>query len=117
MGAVRERVREGCMVLVGVEIRDRWKEHFDGLFGAADRSGNQTLYREATLEGEPEIVKEEVRIQRGIRMLMGRKVAGACGIMLEMLKAGGEVVVQWLTEFFSMVWQVGVEECSHCPHT
>ena len=50
-------------------------------------------------------------------MLMGRKVAGMCGIMLEMLKAGGEVVVQWLTELFNMVWRVGVEECSHCPHT
>ena len=41
-----------------------------------------------------------------------------CGIMLEMLKAGGEVVVQWLTEFFNMEWwRVGVEECNHSPHT
>ena len=39
-----------------------------------------------------------------------------CGIVPEMLKAGGEVVVQWLTEFFNMVWRVGVRECSHCPH-
>ena len=37
-------------------------------------------------------------------MLMRRKVAGMCGIMLELLKAGGEVVVQWLTEFFIMEW-------------
>ena len=83
----RDRIQQICgndgRVLVGVEIRDRWKEHF----------------------------------QRGVRMLMGRKVAGMCGIMLEMLKTGGEVVVQWLTEFFNMVWRVGVEECSHCPHT
>ena len=42
---------------------------------------------------------------------------GMCGIVPEMLKAGGEVVVQWLTEFFNMVWRVGVEECSHCPRT
>ena len=82
----RDRMQQICgsdgRVLVGVEIRDRWKEHFEGLYGAADRSGNQTLYREATLEGEPEIVKEEVRIRRGVRMLMERKVAGMCGIML-----------------------------------
>ena len=52
-------------------------------------------------------MKEEVR--KGVRRLIGRKVAGMCGIMLEMLKAGGEVVVQWLTEFFNMVWRVGVE--------
>ena len=66
----------------------------------------QTLYREATLEDEAEIVKEEVR--RGVRRLKGRKAAGMCGIVPEMLKAGGEVVVQWLTEFFNMVWRVGV---------
>ena len=46
------------------------------------------------------MVKEEVR--RGVRRLKGRKVAGLCGIEPEMLKAG-EVVVQWLTEFFNMV--------------
>ena len=49
---------------------------------------------------EPEMVKEEVR--RGVRRLKGRKVAGLCGVEPEMLKAG-EVVVQWLTEFFNMV--------------
>ena len=31
-----------------------------------------------------------------------------CGIEPEMLRAGGEVVVEWLTEFFNMVWRVGV---------
>ena len=71
--------------------------------------------REATLEGEMDIVKEEGR--RGVRRLKGRKAVGMCGIVPEMLKPGGEVVVQWLTEFFNMVWRVGVEECSHCPHT
>ena len=79
----RDRMQQICSsdgrVLVGVEVRDRWKEHFEGLYGAADRSGNQKLYREATLESEPEIVKEEVRIGRGVRMLMGRKVA-VCGV-------------------------------------
>ena len=43
-----------------------------------------------------------MRIQRGVTMLMG-KVAGMCGIMLEKRKDGGEVVVQWLTEFFNML--------------
>ena len=78
----RDRMQQICgsdgRVLVGVEIRDRWKEHFEGLYGAADRSGNHTLSREATMEGEPEIVKEGVRIRRGLTMLMG-KVAGMCG--------------------------------------
>ena len=45
-------------------------------------------------------------MRRGMRRLKGRKAAGLCGIQPEMLKAG-EVVVQWLTEFFNMVWKVG----------
>ena len=43
----------------------------------------------------------------GVRSFKGRKVAGMCGIVLEMLKTG-KVVVQWLTVFFNMVWRVGV---------
>ena len=44
------------------------------------------------MEGELEIYSGEVR--RGMRRLQGRKAEGMCGIVLEMLKAGGEVVVQ-----------------------
>ena len=47
-------------------------------------------------------------MRSGVRRLKGRKAAGLCGIELEMLRAGGEVVVEWLTEFFNMVWRAGV---------
>ena len=57
------------------------------------------------MDGEPEIMQEEVR--RGVRRLKVRKAAGICGIMPEMLRAGGEMVVQWLTGLFNMVWRVG----------
>ena len=53
--------------------------------------------------GELYIVKE---VRRGVRRLKGRKVASLCGIEPEKLKAG-EVVVQWLTEFFNMVCESG----------
>ena len=62
---------------------------------------------EVPLDDEPvwEIVQEEVR--RDVRRLKVRKAAGICGIMSEMLRAGGEMVVQWLTGLFNMVWRVG----------
>ena len=43
----RDRMQQICggVLVEEVEIRDRWKEHFEGLYGAADRSGHQTLYR------------------------------------------------------------------------
>ena len=50
-------------------------------------------------------MKEVVR--KGVRRLKGRKEASLCGIELEMLKTV-EVVIYWLTEFFNMVWRVGV---------
>ena len=50
------------------------------------------------------MVKEEVR--KGVRRL---KVPGMCGIVPEMLITG-EVVVQWLTEFFHMVWRVRMDD-------
>ena len=31
-----------------------------------------------------------------------------CGIMPEMLKAGGEVVIEWLVKLFNEVWRRGV---------
>ena len=38
-------VSDGRVLVADVEIRDRWKEHFKGLYGAADRSAadHQTL--------------------------------------------------------------------------
>ena len=45
----------------------------------------------------------------------GEEGSGYVWYRTEMLKAKGEVVIQWLSEFFNMVWKVGVEECSHCP--
>ena len=47
-------------------------------------------------------------MRRGVWRLKGRKAAGLCGIEPEMLRAGGEVVVEWLTDFFNMVWRAGV---------
>ena len=46
-------------------------------------------------------------MRRGVRRLKRRKVAGLCVVEPKVLKAG-EVVVQWLTEFFNMMWRVGV---------
>ena len=43
------------------------------------------------MDGEPEIMQEEAR--RGVKRVKMRKAAGICGIMPQMLRTGGEVVV------------------------
>ena len=48
---------------------------------------------------------EEVR--KCIRKLKNRKAPGICRITGEMLKAGGDVVVQWLHRIFCVTWGSG----------
>ena len=45
-------------------------------------------------------MKEEVR--RSVRKLKMRKAPGICGIAPEMLKVGGEVMVEWMVKMF--IW-------------
>ena len=35
------------------------------------------------------------------------KVGGVCGIQVEMVKAGGYTMVQWLYEILNVVWRSG----------
>ena len=43
-----------------------------------------------------------------VSRLKGGKAPGTCGIMPEMLKAGGEVVIEWLVKLFNELWGRGV---------
>ena len=49
---------------------------------------------EEATEDDLKIMMEEVR--RCMKRLKMRKALGVCGVIPEMLKAGGEVVVKWL---------------------
>jgi len=88
------------------EVIERWKEHFRGLYGDLVGPDQNMPRSEAAGEDDPEIMMEEVR--RGVKRLKMRKAPGVCGVMPEMLKAGGEVVVKWLVMLFNMIWRVGV---------
>ena len=57
-------------------------------------------------ELDDRILMEETR--RMIGKLRSGKAGGVCSIRGEMLKAGGEVTVQWLTAIFNAVWRTGV---------
>ena len=75
------------------------------------------LHSEAEADDDRKIVLEEVR--KGVKTLKWRKAPGVCGVLSEMLKAGGEVVVL----LFNMVWRVGVvpadwrKKCRSSPST
>ena len=48
-----------------------------------------------------------MEVRRSIKRLKTRKAPGICGIVPEMLKAGGEMVVDWLAKVFNIVWRGG----------
>ena len=86
------------------EVRTRWKDYFAVLLESnQDNNAQVPDHRKGQSEGEDvdqetecaeEISVEEVH--ECIRRLTIRKAPGVCGVTGEMLKIGGEVVVQWL---------------------
>ena len=96
----------GQVLVNEVEVIERWKEHFEGLYGGMDRTDQEVPYGKAVEKDDLEIYAEEVR--RCVKRLKTRKAPGVCGVMPEMLIAGGEVVVKWLVKLFNLVWRVGV---------
>ena len=55
---------------------------------------------------EEEITEEEIR--KSVGKLKKGKAGGVCEISGELLKAGGEVVIKWMTVIYSLVWGTGV---------
>ena len=86
---------------------DQWKEDFESLFQEV-KDVSEQVDLEMGQESDKEISEEEVR--RAVSRLKGGKAPGTCGIMPEMLKAGGEVLVatEWLVKLFNEVWGRGV---------
>ena len=110
--------RDSKTLMEEEEVRERWKEHFEELYREADNAGQHTLCRRVPQEDGSEIEEEAVR--RGVIRLKVRKAAEICGIIPEMLKAGGQVVVKWLAKLFNMVWRLAKApcdwKCCDCAH-
>ena len=84
----------------------KWREHFSELLGGEKMEEGimgEELSREETEERsgmlQEEITKEEIR--RGVGKLKKGKAEGVCGISGELLKSGGEVVVEWVFKIYN----------------
>ena len=83
--------KNGEVLSEETKVIGRWKEHFEGLFQETDAPYQIMPGRGVAVVDDLEITKEEVRSD--VRRLKIGKAPGICGIVPEMLKAGGEVVV------------------------
>ena len=98
--------KDGQLLTDQMEVMDWWKEHFERLFQEVEDVSDQPDL-EMDQESDKEISEEEVR--RAVSRLKGAKAPRyMCGIMPEMLKARGEVIIEWLVKFFNEAWGRGV---------
>ena len=104
--------KDGTLLTGKVEMMCRWREHFSELSGSdQDEEGviGEDLSRgefEDRSEWSAEITRDKIR--KGVGKLKKGKAEGVCGISGELLKAGGEVVIEWMSWIYSMVWRTGV---------
>ena len=93
------------------QVRGRWKEYFASLFQAngemQQRVSRDVSGGEAQVEENVEEITIE-EVQRSIARLKSRKTPGVCEVSGEMLKAGGEVVVEWLHRIMNRAWKSGM---------
>ena len=98
---------DGTLLTEQREVRNRWKDYFMGLVEGEVRGADM---RSDSVGRDRSVVEEitEEEIRRTVWKLRSGKASGVCGILWEVLKAGGEAVVKWLQEIYNMVWRRGV---------
>ena len=85
--------KDGRLLTEISEVKKRWKEHFSELL-EGEREEIGTACEENGIDEEWEEITEE-EIRRAIGRLKRGKATGVCGIQGEVLKAGGETIVQY----------------------
>ena len=97
--SMRVKDSDGNVVTDASDVKQRWKEYFEWLLNVDD--GRRAELTESGLgvmnelsNGELEIGVEDVR--KVVKKLKGGKSPGVDGITSEMLKCGGECLLEWL---------------------
>merc|ERR1712002_566357 len=97
---MKVRDSEGNMLTEGARVQQRWREYFESLLKVDDerRAQISKVMRERMNDdanGVLEVGVEDVR--KAVKKLKKGKSSGVDVITSEMLKCGGEAVLEWLT--------------------
>ncbi len=106
--ACRMRRSDGVIVRRNEEIREVWKSHFEkvmneGMGGRAEVTTMGIKIHEEWPHAQG--ILERSEIVEAIRKLKLGKVPGPDGITVEMLKYGGELVIDWMVWICNLAWE------------
>ena len=93
------------VVRVAEEKLSRWRRHFQKVLNVDSTVKEEVL---ANLEDHshvetPEVNREEV--ERAVKRLQNKKAAGEDRIVAELVKNGGEAMIDWLMELLQEMWK------------
>lgn len=105
------KLENGREVTEGTEVKERWSEYFDKLLNVDEnrdaivtvlgRAGSKSC----RIEDERAIDEKEVRL--ALKKLKNGKAVGVDDIAAEMLKGGGNAVIEWLLRLFNVCMNSG----------
>ena len=89
------------------ETLARWQRHFAEVLNVQKKAAEEVVSElEDHSHGETDEVSRE-EVAKAVGKLRNGKVAGQDEVVAELLKYGGEVVIDWLTEVIQQVWRSG----------
>ena len=97
--SMKVRDSDGNMINEESRVKERWTEYFEWLLNVDD--GRRAELTESGLEGIHEYANEEFEVsvddvRKAVNKLKKGKSPGVDGITSEMLKCGGECLLEWL---------------------
>jgi uncharacterized C2H2 Zn-finger protein len=109
------RDKDGSILKDEAKQLSRWKTYFEELLNV-DAEVGEKKFGDEGLEREEEECPTKQEVQEAVASLKVFKAAGPDGIMAEVLKAGGEPVVEWIHQIIHKIWQEErvVEEWTTC---
>jgi len=106
VGAGCVKGTDGKIVTDEAEVKDRWKGYFEKLLNEEFEWNKEGLIDVDKVSGPAEIISC-CEVKSAIAKTKLAKAAGPSGVVAEMLKASGEVGIQWVTDLCNKIVQEG----------
>ena len=95
----------GHPIQTSEERLSRWKRHFEGVLNVPNTVAAEVIanVEDLATTDTTEVTREEVEV--AVRKLKNGKAPGSDEIVAELVKNGGQVMVDWLWELLREVWR------------